>query len=280
MIKKLKSFIKSALKAFISLTSSTKIGYIISELFIDEIMNRVISVTHQGTQLKFSAPNWITKWRAETFSDKEPETLEWIEKIPKGSVLWDIGANVGIYSCYAAKRGIKVFAFEPSVFNLEILARNILLNELTKQVIIVPLPLSDKLNFDTLNMTNTNWGGALSTFGKEYSFDGKQMKVVFKLPTVGISMDNAVNFLKISQPDYIKMDVDGIEHLILKGGLPILEDVKGLIIEINDNFREQSENANSILKEAGFFLSEKRHENTFSYDMAEYTFNQIWEKVV
>ena len=44
-------------------------------------------------------------------------------------------------------------------------------------------------------------------------------------------------------------------------------------------FAEQSENANLILKEAGFLLIEKRHEDTFNSGPAKYTFNQIWEKV-
>ena len=77
-----------------------------------------------------------------------------------------VGANVGIYSVYAAKvRECKVYAFEPSVFNLEILARNIHLNELVEQVTIVPLPLSNRLQKSKLNMSTTDWGGALSTFG-------------------------------------------------------------------------------------------------------------------
>jgi len=276
---KLINLLKFVLRSFFSSISSTKIGSIINEVINDDLMNHVISVNHQETQLKFSVPNRITRWRADTFSDKEPETLEWIDKIFKESILWDIGANVGLYSCYAAKQGVRVFAFEPSVFNLEILSRNIFLNNLTEQVTIVPLPLTDKLTFSTLNMGNTNWGGALSTFGKEYGHDGKQMNTVFKLPTIGLSMVDAVNSLNIPQPDYIKMDVDGIEHLILKGGISILDKVKGILIEINDNFTEQSENANLILKEAGFLLIEKRHEDAFSSGQAKYTYNQIWAKV-
>ena len=50
-------------------------------------------------------------------------------------------------------------------------------------------------------------------------------------------------------------------------------------IEINDNFFEQSENANLILKQAGFSLIEKRHNDTFSDGEAKYTYNQIWKKV-
>ena len=115
---------------------------------------------HKGIDLVFSVPNKINRFRLDTFCTKEPETLEWIDSIPKGSILWDIGANVGLYSCYAAKaRNCQVFAFEPSVFNLGLLARNIFLNKITSQVVIIPLPLSESLSFNTLNMESTDWGG-------------------------------------------------------------------------------------------------------------------------
>ena len=70
--------------------------------------------------------NNVTKYRNDTFFTKEPETLEWIDKFTKNSVFWDVGANVGLYSIYAAKtRDCNVTAIEPSVFNLELLAKNI-----------------------------------------------------------------------------------------------------------------------------------------------------------
>ena len=51
---------------------------------------------------------------------KEPETLDWIDTMAEGSALVDVGANVGLYSVYAAKaRKCQVYAFEPSVFNLD-----------------------------------------------------------------------------------------------------------------------------------------------------------------
>ena len=36
------------------------------------------------------------------FSTREPETLVWIDSFAHGEVLWDIGANVGAYTLYAA----------------------------------------------------------------------------------------------------------------------------------------------------------------------------------
>ena len=242
-------------------------------------MGRIQQVRHQDVCLVFATPNALNQYRADTFSTKEPETLEWIERMSENSVLWDIGANVGLYSCYCAKqRGCTVYAFEPSVFNLELLARNIYLNGLTQSVTIVPLPLSESLTRSTLNMTNLDWGGALSTFGKGYGHDGEAIQKVFEFQTIGLSMTDAVRLLNIPVPDYIKMDVDGIEHLILRGGMDVLLQVKEVLIEINDQFDEQANDANKYLLEAGFILKEKRHAEYFDQQSGsgKHTFNQIW----
>jgi len=244
-------------------------------------MNQTKVIDHFGVKLIFSVPNILSNYRADSFSTKEPETLEWIDSMPEGSVVWDIGANVGIYSCYAAKhRNCRVFAFEPSVFNLELLARNIFLNELTERVTIVPLPLSDELSLNALNMTSTVWGAAMSTFGQSYGHDGETMQKVFVIPTIGLSMVDAVGLLRISQPDYIKMDVDGIEHLILKGGISVLSKTKSVLIEINDKFNTQAKEADLYLREAGFTLKEKLHADYFDTmtTAARHTYNQIWVK--
>ena len=222
-------------------------------------------------------PNRINHFRFETFSTKEPETLEWIDSISQDSVVWDIGANIGLYSCYAAKnKRCKVFSFEPSVFNLELLARNIFLNNLTKQVVIVPLALSENLAFNTFNMQSTEWGSAKSTFGQDYGHDGQPLNKVFDFQTIGLSMMDAVNHLSIPEPDYLKIDVDGIEHLILKGGAKVLQHIKGILIEIDDGFEKQSEDCAKQLKEAGLVLKEKRQSDMFKNGPYENSFNQIW----
>ncbi len=279
----MKRFIKSVLKQLVNSTVSLMrknfAGRYLYAQIISDVMNRTQEVQHNNVKLFFATPNALNTYRADTFSTKEPETLEWIEQIPEGSVIWDIGANVGLYSCYSAKhRGCKVYAFEPSVFNLELLARNIFLNSLTKQITIVPLALSDELSVSTLNMTSTDWGGALSTFGQDYGHDGEAIKKIFEFPTIGLSMVDAVDRLNIPQPDYIKMDVDGIEHLILKGGKRVLLNVKGILIEINDKFATQADDASKYLREAGFILKEKRHADYFELETGsgKHTFNQIW----
>jgi len=236
---------------------------------------------YNGTELTLSVPNKINYFRFDTFSQKEPETLEWIDSIPKGSVLWDIGANVGLYTCYAAKaRDCKVFAFEPSVFNLEILARNIFLNGLTRQVVIIPLPFSEKLAFNTLNMESTEWGAAKSTFGQDYGHDGKLLDKTFEFQTIGLSIMDAIKLLRVPEPDYIKMDVDGIEHLILKGAGSVLKNINGILIEIDENFEKHSIESTQFLRDAGLVFIEKRQSEMFKNGPYENIYNQIWQRPV
>ena len=274
----MKKLIKKIIQKVTTSISSTRIGGYVNELIINDVMSRVKTVSHDGITLKFSVPNALNLYRAKSFSRKEPETLQWIDEIPSGLNLWDIGANVGLYSIYAARKGIRVYAFEPSVFNLEVLARNIFLNDVVDKVTIIPLPLSDKLVESNFKMTTTDWGGALSTFDKGYGHDGETIKDVFEFPTLGISMNDAVESLKIRKPDYIKMDVDGIEHTILAGGLSVLKNVKSVLVEINDKFDVQTKESEATLKKAGFTLKEKRHADYYDHleSAVKYTFNQIW----
>ncbi len=262
------------------LLDATRAGRFIYAQILDSIMSRTRTVEHDGHRLVFCVPNAQNRYRIDTFSTKEPETLDWIDRIPRGAVFWDIGANVGLYSCYAAaSRSCRVLAFEPSVFNLELLARNIHLNGLTDRVTIVPLALSDSLAVSKLNMSNTDWGGALSTFGRAFGHDGHSLKKVFEFGTVGLSMLDAVEALQLPWPDYIKMDVDGIEHLILRGGQPVLRQVREILVEINDGFDEQARGSALCLESAGLSLLTKRHSQMVEDSEFRSAFNQIWARI-
>jgi FkbM family methyltransferase len=279
MVNIVKGVLNGLSKTFLNFITESRIGEFVNSQIIARAMIRKKCITHQGVDIILSTPNSLNEFRASSFSIKEPETLEWIDLIPTGSVVWDIGANVGLYSCYAAKqRGCRVFSFEPSIFNLELLARNIFNNQLQDLITIVPLPLSESLSVNKLNMSSTEWGGALSTFGYDFGHDGEKMNKVFEFSTIGISMVDAVKLLNIPQPDYIKLDVDGIEHLILKGGGSILENAKGILIEINDDFEKQAGDAMQYLEKSGLVLKEKRHAQYFDNTIFNKTFNQIWQR--
>ncbi len=69
---------------------------------------------------------------AARFIYDEPETVWWIDHIVQpGDCVWDVGANVGLYALYAARRvgaGGTVIAFEPAADNYAALCRNVTLN--------------------------------------------------------------------------------------------------------------------------------------------------------
>ena len=280
----MKQFIKNTLKKTIqkltALLSFTKVGRLVNEVIVNDVMNLVQEVEHNGLHMKFAVPNLLNHFRVESFSTKEPETLEWLDDLPEVGTLWDIGANVGLYSIYAAKkRNCRVVAFEPSVFNLELLARNVFINNLQDQVTIAPFALCEGLGTSLMRMTTTKWGGALSTFGKEVGWDGESIKEVFAFQTFGVSMDQAVSVLNLPHPNFIKMDVDSIEHFILQNGPDVLSNIQGILVEINDNFIEQSDKSKDALERAGLTLKEKLHSEMFEDTKYSSSYNQIWARI-
>jgi FkbM family methyltransferase len=247
----------------------------------EKMRRRVIRIKHNGQYFLFSAPSSLCKYRVDTFSTKEPDTLHWIDNFNEGEVFFDIGANVGLYSVYAAKtRNCRVFSFEPSVFNLEVIARNIFLNELTNKIQILPIALNNSNSVGLLNMSSTNTGGALSTFNQTYGYDGSELKVIFKLPTLSMRMDSVIEFLKIPFPKYIKIDVDGIEHLILQGGESVLKNADQILIEVSRDFIEQKKSLFEILEKNGFRkkMYTENELKIYGINEVDTAHNQIWVK--
>ena len=150
---------KNILKKLIKYFYKFELFQKIFDIVINECMNNKLRIIHNGIEMKFCVPNKLNKFRVKTFSTKEPETLEWIESLPENSVLWDIGSNIGLYTIYSAKkRNCHVYAFEPSFFNVELLARNLYLNNLENKVNIIPLALSNQMGSNSMQMTTTEWG--------------------------------------------------------------------------------------------------------------------------
>ena len=88
-----------------------------------------------GLKMLFATPNTLTLWRVQSIHKKEPCTLEWIAGFGEGDILVDCGANVGMYTVWAAvTRKARVYAFEPEAQNYALLNRNIQLNGLAGRV--------------------------------------------------------------------------------------------------------------------------------------------------
>lgn len=200
----------------------------------------------ENQSIEFNLTSVDSIFRADTFLTKEPETLDWINSFKKDEVLWDIGANIGIYTLYAAKKGFNVVAFEPSFANYSLLNRNLLSNRIAKNVLAYNLAFSDQKVATYFNMGDIEEGGACNQIGsatETFNYSGLgDRKVVFNQGAICFTVDEAIAELGIQFPNHIKIDVDGVEPLIIKGALKTLADkrIKSLLIEINE--REVSDN--------------------------------------
>ena len=239
-------------------------------------------------EIKFFVPNQITNWRVDTYFIKEPETLEWIDSFEKKEnlIFWDIGANIGLYSIYNSLKNPKstTIAFEPSSSNLRVLTRNISINNLEKNIKVVPIPLTNKENiFQEMNEGHFIEGGALNSFGEKFDFEGKEFKPTMKYNLLGTTMNYFIENSILDIPDYIKIDVDGIEHLILEGGDKFLNDkkVKSLSIEINENFKEQYDKVLNLMNKYEFKLLHKKHNDDMFSEQSKFknTYNYIFKKL-
>ena len=278
----LKRAVKSMVVSLSGGLARTRPGTVFANVLLQSGLGRSKTVTHGGITLELHNPNSILTMRAETFSSKEPETLEWIEGFTSKSVLWDIGANVGLYSLYAAKaRNCRVIAFEPSVFNLEWLARNIWKNGLADRIQIVPVALAGESGFQMMDFSTTEWGGANSHFGGGDTAPGHRRYGELKYQIMGLNPDSMVQSGMVPRPDHIKIDVDGIEHLIL-GGMPdVLKSVQSVLVEVDVAVPGQDETCRKHLAAAGLKLKDRNYTigaDTGTRQPSTAPQNQIWAR--
>ena len=203
--------------------------------------------------VKYAVPNQHCLWRVQSLHEKEPDTLEWIAKFEKDDVLIDVGANVGMYTMWAAVRqGVRVFAFEPESQNYALLCKNILFNGMQDLVTAYCLAISDDgggrggVNFSDLYLSEFLLGGSCHSFGEEVDFHLEPRPSAFKQGCLSISIDQFMADGKLetgTSPIHIKIDVDGIEHKVISSAMRTLENprVRSVLIELNTNLAQHNE---------------------------------------
>ncbi len=199
-------------------------------------MNPLIEVDAGDTTVIYCTPNPVTKWRVDTLFTKEPDTIEWIASFSPDEVFIDVGANVGMYTIWAAKtRGLRVYAFEPESQNYALLQRNIVANDLGGQVTAYCLALSDEQRFSMLHLSDYILGGSCHTFGEKLDFRLRPRESKVSQGCVSSTLDELVAAGAVEQPHHVKIDVDGLEHKVLDGARKTLSNpqLRSILVEIN-----------------------------------------------
>jgi FkbM family methyltransferase len=166
------------------------------------------------------------------FDNEEPELLAWIDGFSDGESLWDIGAASGLFAMYAARRGVAVTAFEPKATSFAVLVEHLVLNRLSETVMPLCVALSDSTGLAHMTLHSMAPGsGRNSVAGQPNQFgEASDRALIQGIPAWRI--DDLREALDLPAPDHIKIDVDGIEGLILRGAPGTLPLVKSVLVEV------------------------------------------------
>lgn len=208
----------------------------------------------ESNSIRFKVTSKTTHKRAVTLLSKEPSTIEWIDSFEPGSVFWDVGANVGVYTLYAAKRSVKVLAFEPAYFNFALLNDNILANDLSKEASAFCIALSDRSELNDLNLSSTVPGSAFHAFANSIAYTGETFIPRARQAMLGMTLDDFCALPGATMPNHLKVDVDGNEHKVLAGGERVLTSpqLRSVMVELNTAWPDQYQTSHHYLEKAGF----------------------------
>lgn len=197
----------------------------------------------EGRPMRFATTGSSSRKRLRTLFSKEPITLAWIDTFGEGETLYDIGANVGMYTIYAAvMRDAAVYAFEPEALNYAELNKNIFLNDLHGRVLGYCLALSDVDKLDRLLLSDFGLGISYHDFEENSWTEDKQFAADWRVSKdnrrsqgcLGRRLDSLIGD-GLPAPQHIKIDVDGLEHRVVEGMMETLQlpTLKTVLIEIN-----------------------------------------------
>ena len=227
-----------------------------AKVMVHDLLASTVPVETKRGRLLFDPNSRKCFRRAWMFHSDEPDTLEWLDALPNDSCFWDVGANIGVFSLYAGLRPkARVLAFEPSGSSYAVLNRNIELNDLSDRIAAYCIAFSEKTKLGLLNMADTAAGQSMHGFGTEIDQFNNIIDIKFRQGTVGFSIDNFVTMFSPSLPTHVKIDVDGIEGDILRGGRNTLSvhSVKSMIVEIQGDLGSpRNQEVLTIMTELGF----------------------------
>ena len=210
----------------------------------------VIDDKETSSKLKFSVSNELTLWRAQTLFTKEPVTIEWIRNFKKKSIFFDIGANIGVYSIFAAIISkATVYSFEPESNNFQSLMENIILNNLISNINPYPIGISNQTTITSLYLDSFIKGNSHHSVGESMDHNLQIKKTKIKQGIFSTTLEDLIKSWNFPVPNYLKIDVDGIEYKIIERSHKLLENknLESVLIEINPKREKDKEIIKTLL---------------------------------
>lgn len=223
----------------------------IQSAFAQQFLTQTHTVETPAGAISFVLLGRTSAGRATTILTKQPATIRWIDGFRKDGVFWDIGANVGVYSLYAARRGTThVVAFEPAAINYFLLAANCEANGLEASIDSLLLGVGQERGLAHLEVSQF-------ASAKSFSFRSHPKRAhPSRQSALILSIDQLVEEFGVRCPTYIKIDTPGMSEAIIAGGQRTFQ--QGAVREIHMELRERSkagQRITSMLERSGFTLA-------------------------
>jgi FkbM family methyltransferase len=200
-------------------------------------METIANATLNGPQFNLST-RWFTEWTTWFYGSQDHEIHQWIRNHAQTNwIAFDIGVNFGFFTCVLAQCCESVHGFEPVPWLAKRARANVELNRFCN-VSIAELALSDcqgKAHLNLPSEDDCNWGTS-SLVHKSSSDSALEVKLE--------TLDDYIKCKGLNRLDFIKLDVEGAEHLVLKGANKSLAQFKPVVI-----FERNIESSDGAIKQ-------------------------------
>jgi FkbM family methyltransferase len=190
------------------------------------ILKRRLPAEFGGRTVYVTPEAALSLWRHD-LSAVDPILFRFARELVRpGAVVWDIGANVGLFSFAAAAMAGDagaVFSIEPDPWLVQILRRSALPSVPGHAPVnVLAVAISDAMGVVNLNIAT---GSRCSNFVSEF---GSAMNTGRSFPVVTVTLDWLAQFLP--KPSLLKIDIEGMDHLALAGAQKLLAEVRPVVI--------------------------------------------------
>jgi FkbM family methyltransferase len=149
------------------------------------------------------------------------------ETVKPGSVVWDVGANMGLFTFaaagFAGPTG-RVYAFEPDAVMARLLRRSAQLNPGSAPVEVIPCAISESVSLARFNIARrSRTSNFLEGFGMSQTGGIREVETVLT-----VSLDWLAQHIPL--PGVLKIDVEGAELNVFRGALQMLKASRPLLI--------------------------------------------------
>jgi FkbM family methyltransferase len=195
-----------------------------------------------------------------------------LELVRKDDVVWDIGANVGLFTFAAAAisgaHG-KVVAFEPDPFLVQLLRKSKSIQSKNRSdVVVVPAGVASTVALR--NFLITSRSRAYNSFSEYGKSDIHGLSEEYQVPV--FNLDWLLDSFK--PPDIIKCDVEGAELEVFMEQARVFDKVRPVIItEVSSNL--SADGLTKLFKEKGYLLYDAEKSIFGAAEIHKVTFNTI-----